>query len=159
MDDRQKQRIERYLMNASRFLWGLCHGRNQKETYRWLERKGYKFTRARYGLVVQQLLLYPGLEGILKDIVIPIVEDSFPEATLNILREHWYRGELPSLSGLKNLIVRGNDTAGPDQAFHWRPFIEIDTQFHYVRRWGEFAGVWFEEIEDILRDRTRGRAE
>jgi hypothetical protein len=28
------------------------------------------------------------------------------------------------------------------------PFIEVNTQFNYVERWGEFAGPWFEEIED-----------
>ena len=30
------------------------------------------------------------------------------------------------------------------------PFLEINTQFNYVKKWGEFAGVWFEEIEPVL---------
>ncbi len=151
MDYEQKGRIERYLMNASRFMWGLGPG-NQKKTYDWLEKEGFKFTRARYGLVTQQLLRYPGIEELLNKLIISSVEKSFPEATISSLREHWYRGEWPGLPALKDLDVRGKGDPGADRAFHWRPFLEISTQFHYVERWGEFAGVWFEEIEPWIRE-------
>ena len=29
------------------------------------------------------------------------------------------------------------------------PFVDMNTQFNYVEGWGEFAGVWFEEIEQL----------
>lgn len=146
MDDKQKGRIERYLLNADRFMWGLPPG-NQKETYSWLERKGFRFTRARYGLVAQQLLRDPGLEELLTRLIIPAVREQFPNETLNTLRKFWLLGELPDLKPVSQMKVEGRGYAGPDQAFHWRPFIEISTQFHYVERWGELAGIWFEEIE------------
>ena len=151
MDDKQKRRIERYLMNASRFMWGLGPG-NQRENYNWLERNGFKFTRARYALVIQQLLHSPGIEEVIDKIVVPAVNEQFPEATISALRAHWYRGEPPHLSDLENLDVKamGKVPPGPDRAFYWRPFVEISTQFHYVERWGDFAGVWFEEIEPVL---------
>jgi len=34
------------------------------------------------------------------------------------------------------------------------PFLEVNTQFNYVERWGELAGVWFEEIETLYREQT-----
>ena len=149
MESGRKRRLEHYLMNADRFMWGLGPG-NQQENYRWLESKKLKFTRARYGLVTQQLINYPGIEEILKVIVIPSVEEQFPSTTLEMLREHWMRGEHPELSKLNKLELGDRKNPGPDRAFLWRPFIEIDTQFHYVERWGELTGTWFEEIEPYL---------
>jgi len=150
MDDKQKGRIERYLLNADRFMWGLGPG-NQQKNYKWLEDKGFRFTRARYGLVTQQLLRHPGIEELLTRLVIPTVKEMFPDDTLNELRKLWYIGELPDLKkDINRLKVKGKGykgDPGPDRAFQWRPFIEISTQFHYVERWGDFAGVWFEEIE------------
>lgn len=146
MDDAQKGRIERYLMNADRFMWGLGPG-NQQDNYRWLEDKGFHFTKARYSLVTQQLLRHPGIEELLTKIIIPIVKETFPEDTLNELRKFWYIGQLPGLKDIDKLEVKGKGDPGPHRAFHWRPFLEISTQFHYVERWGELAGIWFEEIQ------------
>ena len=146
MDDKQRLRLERYLMNASRFLWGLGPG-NQRKTYDWLEKEGFKFSRARYGLVTQQLLRYPGIEKLLSDLIIPTVNNYYPDTTLNTLREHWYRGEWPNLKTTDTLEVKGKYEPGPHRAVWWRPFVNINTQFHYVENWGEFAGIWFEEIE------------
>ena len=147
MDDKQKGRIERYLLNASRFMWGLGPG-NQQENYKWLEGQGFRFTRARYGLVTQQLIRHPGIEELLTRLIIPTVKEKFPDSTLNELRKFWYIGELPDLrKDVDRLEVRGKGVPGPDRAFHWRPFLEISTQFHYIERWGELAGIWFEEIE------------
>lgn len=148
MDDKQKGRIEHYLMNADRFMWGLGPG-NQRQNYAWLVKEEFKFTRTNYGLVTQQLIRYPGIMEILNRLIIPSVKAYFPEATINALREHWHRGERPSLSTLKSLDVKGKGDPGPDRAFHWRPFVEVSTQFHYVERWGELAGIWFEEIESL----------
>jgi len=152
MDDKQKGRIERYLLNADRFMWGLGPG-NQKETYTWLEDKKFRFTKARYGLVIQQLLRNPGLEELLTRLVIPTVKEMFPDDTLNELRKLWNIGELPDLKkDINRLEVKGKGNPGPDRAFHWRSFVEISTQFHYVERWGELAGIWFEEIEPWIRE-------
>ena len=148
MDDKQKERIEHYLMNADRFMWGLGPG-NQRQNYAWLEKEGFKFTRTTYGLVTQQLIRYPGIMEILNRLIIPTVKAIFPEATINVLQEHWHRGERPDLPTLNRLDVKGKGEPGPDRAFHWRPFIEISTQFHYIERWGELAGIWFEEIEAL----------
>lgn len=152
MDEKKKGRIERYLMNASRFMWGLGPG-NQKANYAWLEKEGFKFSRARYGLVTHQLLRYPGIEKLLNKLIIPAVKERFPEDTLSALKEHWYRGEWPNLSNLKGMDVKGKGEPGADRAFHWHPFVEISTQFHYVERWGNFAGIWFEEIEPLLNEK------
>ncbi len=152
MDYNQKGRIERYLLNTNRFMWGLAPG-NQKVNYAWLEKEGFKFTRARYGLVIQQLIRYPGIEELLNKLVVPSIMKRFPELTINALREHWYRGEWPDLSTLKGLEVNGKGDPGVDRFFHWRPLVEISTQFHYVERWGEFAGIWFEEIEPWLKEK------
>lgn len=146
MDDKQRLRLERYLMNASRFLWSLGPG-NQRKNYEWLEKEGFKFTRARYGLVTQQLLRYPGIEKLLSELIIPTVKNNYPNPTLNALREHWYRGEWPNLKTLDTMDIKGKYEPGPHRAFWWRPFVKISTQFHYVENWGEFAGIWFEEIE------------
>jgi hypothetical protein len=149
MDERQKRRLEHYLMNADRFMWGLGPG-NQRQNYAWLLKEGFKFTRTNYGLVIQQLIRYPGIIEILNKLIIPTVKSIFPEPTINVLREHWLRGERPSLSTLNSLDIKEKGPPGPDRAFHWRPFIEISTQFHYVERWGELAGIWFEEIEHLV---------
>ena len=147
MESGQKHRLEHYLMNAYQFMWGLGRG-NQQDNYRWLASKNLIFTRARYGLVTQQLINQPGIEEIIKVIVIPAVEEQFPQQTLESLKARWRRGGHPELSYLKDLKL-GYDrkNSDPDRVFLWRPFIEINAQFHYVERWGEFAGIWFEEIE------------
>lgn len=147
MDEKQKGRIERYLLNASRFLWGLGRG-NQKQTYAWLEHKGFAFTRARYGLVLQQLLRNPGLEELLRSLIIPSVRERFPDETLDALRRFWHLGERPNLNRVNQLQVQGSDYG------IWRPFLEIDTQFQYVEKWGELAGVWFEEIEPWFKEES-----
>lgn len=147
MDDIQRGRIERYLLNADRFMWGLGRG-NQRENYQWLEGKGFRFSRARYSLVVEQLLRHPGLEELLIRLIIPVVKELMPDDTLDELRRLWHAGQLPDLKkDLSRLEVKGEGNPGPDRAFHWWPFVEISTQFHYVERWGQLAGIWFEEIE------------
>jgi len=151
LEEKQKGRIERYLLNADRFMFGLMPG-NQKENYSWLEHKGFRFTKTRYGLVSQQLLRDPGLEELLTRLIIPAVREYFPDDTLNALRKLWYLGEKPELKQLDKLEVKGNGYEGPNRAFYWQPFVEISAQFHYVERWGELAGIWFEEIEPWIKE-------
>ncbi len=156
MDNRQKERIERYLLNADRFMWDLGPG-NQEKNYDWLEGKGLRFAKAKYSLVLQQLLRNPGLEELLTRVIIPTVRERFPDKTRDELRKFWNAGELPNLKkDLRNLEVNGRGYAGPDRAFHWWPFVEISTQFHYVQRWGQLAGIWFEEIEPWMTEQEEG---
>jgi hypothetical protein len=157
MENKQKGRIERYLLNAHPFMWGLGPG-NQKDNYDWLEqpRFHFRFTRAKYGLVLQQLLRDPGLDEVLTRLIIPEVKARFPDETLNTLRKFWLLGELPDLEQVKKLKVLGFGKPSPECAHDWRPFLEINTQskeFHYVERWGELAGIWFEEIEPYLQQK------
>jgi len=158
MDEAQKGRLERYLRNAYRFLWDLGPG-NQRENYAWLERKGFRFERKPYSDVTDQLIKHPGIEAIVRELVVPVVKERFGENTLEVLRYHWRRGILPSASELAKLQVNMSDMSQMyrDEAVAWRPFVEWNAQYmrgathRYTERWGELAGIWFEEIEGPYR--------
>jgi len=139
MNARQKQKLERYLKNASRFLWGLGPG-NQKENYRWLRGKGFEFDNGTYSHVTNQLLERYGVEQMINRLVVQRVKDLFSDKAIDFLRDSWRAGAIPNIS-LLNLYNIRNAT----------PFLEINRQFNYVERWGELAGVWFEEIEQSER--------
>lgn len=148
MDDRQKAKLERYFRNSSRFLWGLVppDRRNQKESYAWLRGKGCRnFKEGRYRYVIAQLLDDPGIERLLTDVVIPRVRDElFTAEFLKYLRQRWNEGHPPEMSDLHEYGVK---VEKPKDALPLVPFLEVNTQYSYVERWGEFAGLWFEEIE------------
>jgi len=135
MDEKQKRKLERYLKNSTRFLWGLGPG-NQKDNYEWLRAEGFEFTDGSYDHVTNQLLENYGIEQILKRIVIPRVQKLFIKKAIDFLRESWQAGSKPDVSFLR--------LYGIDKPL---PFLEVNTQFNYVERWGELAGIWFEEIE------------
>lgn len=137
MDAKQKQKLERYLKNSSRFLWGLGPG-NQKENYQWLKGKGFTFDNGSYGHVTNQLLENPGIEKIIKELIIPRVKELFTERALDFLRDCWQAGTRPDISFLRLYNIKSAT-----------PFLEMNPQFNYVERWGELAGVWFEEIEKL----------
>lgn len=137
MDAAKREKLERYVKNSERFLWGLGPG-NQQENYRWLERKGLTFSKGAYAQVTEQLLQNPGIEGLLQKVVIPRVKEIFTDAAIDYLRECWRAGTRPDMTLLKHYNVKDP-----------RPFLEFNTQFNYVERWGDFAGVWFEEIEEL----------
>lgn len=139
MDIQQKAKLERYLRNSSRFLWGLGVGK-QTVTYSWLEGKGYRFDKGPYRKVTDQLLKDPGIEKIIIDLVIPRVKEMYSISILEALRRHWYDGLLPDIS-----FIKINRIAVPF------PFLEVNIQYDYVERWGEFAGIWFEEIEPYFK--------
>lgn len=134
----RKSKLERYFKNASRFLWGLGPG-NQKETYAWLRNKGFDFTQGPYAKVAEQLIQSPGIESIIRKLIIPRVKERFSDKAIEFLRNCWHAGTLPDVSLLKQYNIRDV-----------YPFLEINTQFDYVERWGEFAGFWFEEIESVF---------
>jgi hypothetical protein len=148
MDAKQKGKLERYCQNASRFLWGLGN-KNQKDTYRWLKTYGKKhlgadfdFKEGPYREVIAQLLKNPGIERLLKDIVVPRVRELFSEQALEFLHVSWKAGTLPDISYLKHYNINIEDD---------NPFLEINRWYKNVERWGDFAGIWFEEMDEVLK--------
>ena len=137
MDARQKGKLERYFKNSSRFLWGLGRG-NQKETYQWLRREGFVFDNGSYAHVTGQLVEKPGIERILQKLIVPRTKELFSDKAIEFLWTCWQAGTVPDMSFLKLYNIK--------DAY---PFLEVNSQFNYVERWGEFAGVWFEEIEKL----------
>ena len=160
MEIRQKERLEAYLRNSGRFLWGVCPG-NQKTLYQWLGDKMHvQFTKGSYDSVIKQLLNDRdfGIEKILTTIVVPTVKEVFPEDTINYLRKYWSsEGHPPNLDTLRGLRLNVKvrpDEAGVDNSQIWRPFVEINTLYNhiYVEGWGELAPIFFEEIEPWLKE-------
>ena len=137
METKKKAKIERYLKNSPWFLWKLGPG-NQQETYKWLEGKGFNFTKGSYDHVTAQLLENPGINQLLERIVVPEIHLRFTPKTIEYLRDCWNSGTSPNLSLLSQAY-------NVKDAF---PFLEVNVQFNYVERWGEFAGLWFEEMEE-----------
>ena len=135
VDNKQKRKLEMYFKNSSRFLWGLGPG-NQKKTYQWLREKGFTFDNGPYRQVTNQLLENSDMEQILKTLIIPRVKELFTDRAIDFLRDCWQAGTVPDISFLKLYNIRNSI-----------PLLEINSQFDYVERWGELAGVWFEEIE------------
>jgi len=138
VDISRQRKIERYMKNARKFLWGLPR-RNQKETYAWLRGKGYNVRGGSYSHVTAQLLEENGIEQVAARVIIPTVKELFTEAALSYLKMCWRSGTTPDLS-----VLRTYNLHSPLNA---EPFVEINSQFNYVVGWGELAGVWFEEIE------------
>ena len=147
MDAGQKEKLDRYFSNASRFLWGLGK-RNQKEAYHWLKAYGkqtlgsdFDFKEGPYRDVIAQLLQNPGIERLLKDLVVPRVRELFSDQALEFLHVSWNAGTLPDISYLKHYNINIQDVS---------PFLEVNKWYKYVERWGDFAGIWFEEMDEIL---------
>ena len=148
MDAKQKGKLERYFKNASRFLWGLGIG-NQKDTYHWLKSYGkqllgpdFDFKEGPYREVIAQLLQNPGIERLLNDLVVPRVKELYSDQVLEFLRVSWNAGTLPDISYLKHYNINIEDAS---------PFLEINKWYKYVERWGDFAGIWFEEMDDLIK--------
>jgi hypothetical protein len=148
MDAKQKGKLERYFKNASRFLWGLGIG-NQKETYHWLKSYAqqhmgpdFDFKEGPYREVIAQLLENPGIERMLRDLVVPRIRELFSDQALEFLKVSWNAGTLPDISYLKHYNINLEDAS---------PFLEINKWYKYVERWGDFAGIWFEELDDSIK--------
>jgi hypothetical protein len=146
MDAKQREKLEKYFKNASRFLWGLGVG-YQKETYRWLRDYGkqhlgpdFDFKEGPYREVIAQLLLNPGIERLLQDLVVPRVRELFSEQALEFLKVSWNAGTLPDISYLEHYHINTEEAV---------PFLEVNKWYKYVERWGDFAGIWFEEMEEV----------
>ena len=148
METKQKEKLERYFKNASHFLWGLGN-KNQKDTYHWLKSYGkrhlgsdFDFKEGPYKEVIAQLLENPGIERLLKDLVVPRVKELFSDQALEFLRVSWNAGTLPDISYLKHYNINIEDAG---------PLLEVNKWYKYVERWSDFAGIWFEEMDGVLK--------
>lgn len=141
METKQKEKLGRYLRNSSRFLWGFGKGLRQAATYAWLkEEYGYEFdSKKSYSFVTKQLVdsKEVGIERLINEVIIPHVKKRYGDDVLKSLHRYWHECVLPDYSFVIVNYLKGN-------AY---PFLEINNQYEYVERWGEFAGIWFEEIE------------
>jgi hypothetical protein len=148
MNAKQKAKLERYFKNASRFLWGLGN-KNQKETYEWLRSYGkqhlgpeFDFKEGPYKDVIAQLIQNPGIERLLKDLIVPRVKEMYSEQVLEFLSVSWNAGTLPDKSYLEHYNINIKDAS---------PFLETNKWYKYVERWSDFAGIWFEELDDDIK--------
>ena len=143
MDDKKKAKLERYLRNADRFLWGVGpevpddkSQKTQQMIYDWLKGEIMtKFKPGPYPFVLEQLLDDPGIEELINRVIRPKVEEKFNNEVLDYIRECWMAGTLPDWS---ILMKRYNLKNG-------EPFIK--RQLLRGVKWRELAWVWFEEIE------------
>jgi hypothetical protein len=71
-------------------------------------------------------------------LVVPTVHERFSNEALEYLRGCWDEGRLPDTSFQLRFKIEDS-----------LPFLEVNKQSKDVERWGEFAGVWFEEIEEM----------
>lgn len=137
MEATKFEKLERYLKNAEEFFWVLKYG-NRDDKYEWLENMGFTFKKGTYAHVIRQLLEKHGIEVLVRRIVIPRVKETFTPPALEYLKACWREGTRPDILLLKHYNI--------EDPF---PFLEINQQYNYVKRWGEFAGLWFEEMGEL----------
>jgi len=178
MDLRQREKLERYMRNAERFMWGVIPG-NQRAVFTQLQTllkelgqdsaTVFEHQKATYSMVTENLLAKLGIERAVTEIVAGEVKRQFEHqpGALDFLRAHWLSGTLPrwqtlqSLRAPRTLKQRFLDGVEPkkDTRDNYRPtsdildaFVEVNTQYNYVHGWTVFAGLWFEEIEPLLKE-------
>ncbi len=148
MDIKQRQKLESYLRNANRFLWGLGPG-NQKETYEWLEIWGFNDNGSRfkssYTDTTEKIVKYYGIERIMREIIKKRIYDIFPAPFMDFLRNCWETGVRPSVD-----MFKANGFVSMLDSRELEIFLLYNKQFSYIEGWGTFAGLWFEEIEPYL---------
>lgn len=137
MNSKQKEKMERYFKNTGGVFWGVIPENKKKEIYKWLKEQGYSGISGSYGEVISRFLENPGIEGILTEIIIPIIEET-PLKAMRCLRRCWRDGIIPD----------GNDLEYLKRNDHTFPFLEIDGDSG-LYKWSVFAGLWFEEIEPM----------
>ena len=175
MDTNQKEKLERYFRNADRFMWGVIPG-DKKTVFialkTLLEQLGEDSAmvsdhrKSTYAMVIENLITSIGIERILTQIIAEEVRRQFKgrSPALDFLRAHWISGTLPrwqtlqSLRPPKNIKQKIKDAIDPKSDFPGRrqnsdiidAFVDVNSQYSYVRGWTVFAGLWFEEIEPLV---------
>ena len=120
-----------------------------------------------YTKINRDLLIELGIVGILETIVIPRIESSFTRETLRYFRDCWEQGQTPDIDYLvKHKLYRKSnffslthqgvhDDLQPSPVVGFKSpafiFTMIHTRYNFVERWTVFAGLWFEEIEPLIR--------
>ncbi|MFC1910372.1 hypothetical protein ACFLXC_03655 [Chloroflexota bacterium] len=159
MDKKQEQKLERYLRNANRFIWGLGKV-DQKNTYEWLEINGFTDDGSRfkssYSDTTEKLIKNYGIERIMRDILKQRIHEMYGINILDWLRNCWVAGVRPTVDMLKAnnflYILDERKVIKKDIDRDPEPFMRYNRQFNYIEGWGDFAGVWFEEIEPWLEE-------
>jgi len=178
MDLRQREKLERYMRNAERFMWGVIPG-NKRAVFTQLQTllkelgqdsaTVSEHKKATYSMVTENLLAKLGIERVVTEIVVGEVKRQFEHrpGAMDFLRAHWLTGTLPRWQTLQSLRAprtvkqRFLDAVEPkkDTKEIYRPtsdildaFVEVNTQYNYVHGWTVFAGLWFEEIEPLLKE-------
>ena len=177
MDPGKREKMERYFRNAARFMWGVIPGDKRAvfTTLRTvLKELGEDSAlipdpkKSTYAVVIGNLLGKIGVESILTEIVAKQVRRQFTDRTgvIDFLRAHWMSGTLPrwqtlqSLRASKTITRKFLDAVNSKDAPAKRQqtsdildaFVEANNQYNYVRGWTVFAGLWFEELEPLLRE-------
>lgn len=147
MDSKQKERLERYMRNANRFIWGLGP-KNQKITYQWLNTHGFndngQVFKNSYSDTTDKLINKYGIEKIMKEIIQKRVKDSYPTPFIDFLRNCWNKGVKPSVDMLK-----ANGFISMLNNRDLENFLLYNRQYNFIEGWGTFAGLWFEDIEQL----------
>ncbi len=177
MEPEKREKMERYFRNADCFMWGVIPGDKQTvfTTLRTLlEEMGEDSAlipdpkKSTYAVVIGNLLGKIGIESILTEIVAKQVRRQLTDraGVIDFLRAHWMSGTLPRWQTLQSFRAPRTvkqkvlDTVHPKDVTVKRQqtsdiidaFVEVNTQYNYVHGWTVFAGLWFEEIEPLLRE-------
>ena len=177
MNPSEKEKLERYFRNADRFLWGVIPG-DKRAVFAVLRTVLKELgedsmlipdhKKSTYAMVIENLLGKLGIDRILTEIVVKQVRRQFADRTgaLDFLRAHWISGTLPrwqtlqSLRAPRTVMQRVLDAVDPKDAPAKRQqtsdiidaFVQVNNQYQYVHGWTAFAGLWFEEIEPLLKE-------
>jgi len=165
--------LKRYFINASPFLWSVLEARKKKERIKEIKGMGFledysENSKIKYEMINQQLLVEPGIEGIIDRIVVPLVYKRLGSETLKRFRRHWEQGQLPDKKYLKDNKLYHRYRIGITRYEEKRPvpekdpafiFLNINESLDFVDRWTVFAGLWFEIIDPLITKDEREKQE
>lgn len=141
MDHATSSKLTRYLLISHSFLWGITR-ENQTSTYSRLRRAyGLKFDDGSYSDATRRLVDVYGIDRLL-EVASEEVQRHFSDKFIESMRGHWMRRERPTLETIDSLGV--SDSV---------PLVETDALRTYAERWGEFAGIYFEEMASTRKHR------
>jgi hypothetical protein len=172
----QSDKLERYLRNSERFLWGVITGNKEtvlttlRENLKELGEDGISIPESQkstYAMITVSLLAKLGIEKVITEIVATQVRQQFAnrQGALDFLRAHWLSGTLPRWQTLQTLRATRTVKQKLLEVVHpsepepiskqtgdiLDAFVEVNNQYKYVHGWTVFAGLWFEEIEPLLK--------
>lgn len=183
----QAEKLKRYFVNADPFLWGVLEAKKKKDRLKELKEDSFlqsysEGSNATYAKINQDLLVEPGIEGILEHIVTLRVTNAFAPDVLRYFKRCWDQGQNPDMKYLVEHKLYRRRTFTSGEVYESRGFqidakgfgrvfgvvgykdpaqlfVQIDRQHDFVERWTVFAGLWFEEIEPLLGSTREGVSE